>query len=85
MKQLLPRPCTLQWTSEVLTAFERAMELAEQPEVVVKATEAGSARRRDSESRLRTKTQLPAMIGSRIPERLRTPAWKPFWKARARR
>ena len=40
LKQLLPRPCTLQWTSEVLTAFERAMQLAEQPEVVVKATEA---------------------------------------------
>lgn len=40
LKQLLLRPRPLYWTSEVLTALERAMRLAEAPEAVVEATEA---------------------------------------------
>lgn len=40
LKQLLPRSLPLPWTAEVLTALERAMDLATVPEAVVEATEA---------------------------------------------
>ena len=40
LKQLLPSPRPLPWTAEVLTALERAMDLATVPEAVVEATEA---------------------------------------------
>lgn len=40
LQELLVRPRTLEWTAEVLTALERAMQLAAEPELVVTATEA---------------------------------------------